>query len=732
LKKVLTLSLVVICLASMFLPGCFGEETKQLVPPLLPPGFEDSKVPNVDLDAYFYIAQGNPFPLDKDLGKVTRFLGCLSPSGSSEALWERIVFTSSDDAQVAYQDIYGDWKLRQDSDLFLVGGQGSGAQSLIRATTQNDFIPFKNAYPDIYEVMNRLPTNPPGKAIGAGFIRSTDNFNSCLREITEDEEIAREIIDTLEEAKMEEIVFGVYSEKDLDLSVWERLSVWEGVEELGLSALLIGKSSYPGLVISQVLPRVGLTEDFIDNEKIYVATFDSAQVAIKSVGSYIYISVAPKLEEAKYLLRTALVKLDLVSLPEELEKPSEFWVEVANTGESGLRVRQNFGTEAEILKVVPDGWVLYVTNTHQDEEIHDGYTWWEVRDVTDGIEGWAANQFLRYDEAKQKEWKEKTKKVISVYYDLPDKEFEFENDLKQGDKGKEVAYLQFILREEGCFPRDIGITGYFGLATKSSVIAFQEKYHEEILAPLDLTKGTGYVGSSTRAKLNGLLDEKYNSLIEEKYSRKSRASVIYDAVNQFSAQFLPEDFPPELILAVIVQEAYPEQYYFDNEYVNPNPEDCGRGIMQITTPEYTGIGSGIKCYDNGCERCGSEEDRNDCKCYYTNTIQGIEANIKDGLKVLSIKCSDTKTHYDECGKGNEKWSKCAQYGISCEEMRWISAVQRYHGYFQYPQEDPNDYLKCIGQRLRTLSDYFTSIDSTVAINIAKKVQTVWNNQIPIF
>jgi len=49
------------------------------------------------------------------------------------------------------------------------------------------------------------------------------------------------------------------------------------------------------------------------------------------------------------------------------------------------------------------------------------------------------------------------------------------------------------------------VTGNFLNLTQSAVIRLQEKYASEILNPLGLEKGTGYVGTLTRAQINQLL-----------------------------------------------------------------------------------------------------------------------------------------------------------------------------------------------------------------------------------
>jgi len=62
--------------------------------------------------------------------------------------------------------------------------------------------------------------------------------------------------------------------------------------------------------------------------------------------------------------------------------------------------------------------------------------------------------------------------------------------------------LQELLIGEDVWDSTADATGYFGPITRSAVIRFQEKYSQDILAPVGLKQGTGFVGSSTRAYLN--------------------------------------------------------------------------------------------------------------------------------------------------------------------------------------------------------------------------------------
>ena len=91
-------------------------------------------------------------------------------------------------------------------------------------------------------------------------------------------------------------------------------------------------------------------------------------------------------------------------------------------------------------------------------------------------------------------------------------DFSFVHNLQIGMSSLDIKHLQIVLNsdlETRLAELGVGSPGQetflFGNLTKVAVIKFQEKYSSEILTPWGLSSGNGFIGSTTREKLNQLL-----------------------------------------------------------------------------------------------------------------------------------------------------------------------------------------------------------------------------------
>ena len=113
----------------------------------------------------------------------------------------------------------------------------------------------------------------------------------------------------------------------------------------------------------------------------------------------------------------------------------------------------------------------------------------------------------RYDEIKIVEEPEEIEEENEVEINFSCEKFE--NNLFYGSNNNAVKCLQEVLVAQGddIYPEAI-VSGWFGPLTKRAVIKFQEKYKQDILSPYNLENGTGFVGKTTRTKLNEIIENK--------------------------------------------------------------------------------------------------------------------------------------------------------------------------------------------------------------------------------
>ncbi len=280
--------------------GC--EAAPALSMPLLPPDFTNTPVPDVDLDGYIYLSQGNPINILPD------FLVANIPQISVESaqLWlgpdvnsvgGAVSFQNQADAQLISQ-LISSYKARVYSltigkVMYVVNDSASQwSSSLKNALSQQQMVSVMGRYPEVASDFAYFPAMPPSKPIAAGFI-SVDSdlaesignsFGLSLREYTT----------ALKSAKISRISFVVYSTQPIMISS-KKLN-YAYINSLQLAILAVGRSAYPGIALSaffdKAMSDAGFTKRTINNVDLYEYPITGVTLLVARKGSVIYAAAS--------------------------------------------------------------------------------------------------------------------------------------------------------------------------------------------------------------------------------------------------------------------------------------------------------------------------------------------------------------------------------------------------------------------------------------------------------
>ncbi len=172
------------------------------------------------------------------------------------------------------------------------------------------------------------------------------------------------------------------------------------------------------------------------------------------------------------------------------------FIELDSKQKGSLNI-SNFG-DYEKLILIPSA-----QNKKQEELDRDKYGF----SISVRLENTEYEERIEELKARIEELKAKIEQIKKEIAALREEECKSINkNLRLGMENEEVSCLQTFLKNQGeeIYPEGL-VTGYFGPLTQKAVIRFQEKYREEILGPYNLEEGTGYVGKTTKAKINELI-----------------------------------------------------------------------------------------------------------------------------------------------------------------------------------------------------------------------------------
>lgn len=292
------------------LTGC--EATPAASPPLLPQGFADTLVPNVNLEGYVYFNQGSPITISADIlqGAAPQISAdsaqvWLGPDANS--IGGAVNFKSEADAQSVSRLIKAAgepvWNLASGQIIYAAyNDPGQWTASLKDAVNRQQMVSPKIKYPEISGDFAYFPNKPSVKPFAAGFIdlngRLVESIGTRLGSSLTDYTSA------LGSAKINHISFVLYGERPIEIS--SRAMSEEYIKSLNLGVMVVGRSGYPGIAISlffdKAMQDAGLTKYSVRGVDVYEYPAGNVRLLVARKGNVIYVAAALSKEIAENLL----------------------------------------------------------------------------------------------------------------------------------------------------------------------------------------------------------------------------------------------------------------------------------------------------------------------------------------------------------------------------------------------------------------------------------------------
>jgi len=266
-----------------------------------------TKVPDVNLDVYLYIDQGNPIIVPKNLidSPIDIPVDSLAIWGvindNMYSVGGALTFTNASDSSYIYAQLpqeNGLWEKLSSNIIYFVQGTGGPAESLISAISSNNFKQYDDN--QALAEVSLMPNKDTAIPFGIGIIKPTQAALNLLKPYI-DTNSADTIDSIFNWAKPQVIVIGLYSSQRIDVAdIVQRIDT-NTLGNADLGGIVSMNSSFPGLIFSPLASKFmensGYTKAILGDLTVYKVFLDGGNgktipVFINVSGNHVFATIS--------------------------------------------------------------------------------------------------------------------------------------------------------------------------------------------------------------------------------------------------------------------------------------------------------------------------------------------------------------------------------------------------------------------------------------------------------